>query len=67
MGLMGIVTTSELARRWGKSLGALANMRLRGTGPKFDRIGRTVLYSIDDIKAYEKCNPQVLQKRGRSR
>jgi hypothetical protein len=48
--------SAELARRWGTTTGALANLRYRGTGPDFVRIpGIGIRYSLDVIQRYEKA------------
>lgn len=47
--------SAELARRWGTTLGALANLRYRGTGPDYVRIpGVGIRYALDVIQRYEK-------------
>jgi hypothetical protein len=47
------LTTEALAERWGLSVGSLANMRVRGTGPTYFKIGASVRYSLGDIEQYE--------------
>lgn len=47
------MTPQELARRLRISTGTLANWRLRGEGPKFMKIGKKVLYPMDEVAAYE--------------
>lgn len=49
-----LLTPDQLGERWGKSRQALANMRFRGDGPAFVKIGaRTVMYRVEDVLAYE--------------
>ncbi|MGG5753252.1 helix-turn-helix transcriptional regulator [Zafaria sp. Z1313] len=42
-----------LAERWGVSRQNLANMRHRGVGPVFTKLGGNVRYALDDVEAYE--------------
>ena len=51
-----MLRASELADRWGTSIGRLANMRSAGIGPKFVRIGSSIRYRVSDIEAYEDAN-----------
>ena len=43
----------ELAERWGFSPRTLENWRCRGEGPPFLKIGGKVIYSLEDVEAYE--------------
>ena len=48
--------SSELARRWGTTPGALAQLRYRNTGPEFVRIpGIGVRYRLDVVAQYERA------------
>lgn len=49
-------TADELVKRWrgNVTVGTLANWRSQGAGPRFTKIGNTVLYARADIEAYEK-------------
>lgn len=47
------LTPAEVAQRLRMSLKALEMLRHRGGGPKFFRRGRSVLYRLEDIRAYE--------------
>lgn len=47
------LTTEALAERWGLSVGTLCNMRVRGTGPTYVKIGHSVRYLLTDIEAHE--------------
>lgn len=48
------MTPGELAERWNTTTDALAQMRYRGTGPVFTRIGaRKIRYLLADVLAYE--------------
>lgn len=53
MDTMIYMTPQELARRLRLSTGTLANWRARGEGPKFMKIGKKVLYPVDEVSAYE--------------
>jgi uncharacterized alpha-E superfamily protein len=46
---LSIVDAAEVMH---KSRGALAAMRTRGTGPKFLKIGRTILYRASDVAEF---------------
>jgi predicted DNA-binding transcriptional regulator AlpA len=48
-----LLTTRQLAERWGMSEGTLRNWRVLGRGPKYLRIGNQVRYKLSVIKAYE--------------
>lgn len=49
-----LLTPDQLAERWGVTRQALAQMRYRGTGPAFVKIGaRRVLYRPQDVLAFE--------------
>jgi hypothetical protein len=48
--------STELARRWGTTTGALAQLRYRGTGPEFVRIpGVGIRYALDVVERYERA------------
>lgn len=46
-------TTKELAKRWKMSTNTLEVWRTQRKGPKYTKIGRRVLYHINDITNYE--------------
>jgi hypothetical protein len=48
-----LLTSAELAERWGCSTGWLANMRSVGVGPPFLKLGSNVRYRVPDVIAYE--------------
>ena len=50
---MKLLTTDELAARWGMSSGTLRNWRVFKRGPRFIRIGRTVRYKLAEVKRWE--------------
>jgi hypothetical protein len=55
-----LLTSAELAERWGCSTGWLANMRSAGVGPRFLKLGSNVRYRVPDVIAYEdSCSTAV--------
>jgi len=55
------LTPKELAARWGWHVNSLANQRARKQGPKFERIGRAVLYCRQSVMHYELAHPEVMR------
>lgn len=50
---MTIVTTTEAAKRLGKSPELLRRWRMEGNGPKYTKLGpRTVVYDVADLDAW---------------
>lgn len=47
------LSTSDLARRWGRSIRTLEGWRHRRQGPPFVRLNRLVVYRLSDIVAFE--------------
>jgi len=45
-----------LAKRWGKNPGALSNLRRKGEGPNYYKIGGKVLYDLTEIKTLEESS-----------
>ena len=50
------ITTKELSRRWKINPNTIEHWRARGFGPKFVKIGRKILYSINAVIAFENDN-----------
>lgn len=48
-----LITPDQLGERWHKTRSALSQMRYRGDGPKFVKIGRSVFYRVEDVLEYE--------------
>ena len=48
----GYVGSSQAARYLNMHAGTLANMRCRGVGPRFWKVGSKVLYKYDDLDAF---------------
>lgn len=46
------VTSAEAASMYGWTVGALAQLRHRRQGPKFYKVGKKVLYFIEDIESW---------------
>jgi predicted site-specific integrase-resolvase len=44
---------TEVAQRWSVSPRTLERWRWIGQGPRFLKVGRRVVYRIEDIEAYE--------------
>lgn len=56
-----ILTSKELADRWGVSVPTLRNWRVSGYGPKFHKRGlRCIIYMVDDVLAFEDENPALI-------
>jgi predicted DNA-binding transcriptional regulator AlpA len=50
--LPGTLSTPEAARFVKLSVRTLERHRVFGSGPKFSKVGRRVVYAIDDVKAW---------------
>lgn len=50
------LTPSALAQRWSLEPNTLGQWRWNGRGPKYLKIGRRVLYRLNDIEEFEKRN-----------
>ena len=53
---MELLTTTQAAPLIGVTPGTLENWRVSGTGPKFIRAGRKVVYDPRDIEAWKAAN-----------
>lgn len=47
-----LLKTPEAARRLGLATGTLQNLRSRGHGPAFVRLGKAIRYRPEDLAAY---------------
>ena len=54
----------DLARRWAMSPRTLERWRWMGTGPRYLKIGKRVVYRLDDVEAFEAC--RLFDNTGRS-
>ena len=43
----------ELARRWSMSPRTLERWRWTGEGPRYLKVGKRIVYRLDDIEAFE--------------
>ncbi|KAA2234738.1 helix-turn-helix transcriptional regulator [Salinarimonas soli] len=43
----------QLARRWAMSPRTLERWRWMGQGPRFLKVGKRVVYRLEDVEAYE--------------
>ena len=50
------IDTKQLAKRWGKNPHALSNLRRKGGGPNYYKIGGKVLYDLTEIKELEESS-----------
>ena len=50
-----ILTPDQLAQRWHTSRSYLANLRSQGKGCPYIKLGRRVVYLMEDVKCYEKA------------
>lgn len=51
------VTPAEAATMYGYTVGTLAQLRHRRQGPRFYKIGKKVLYFIDDLESWTRQQP----------
>lgn len=51
------LTTEQTARFLGLSPSTLAKMRLYGSGPTYMKLGRRVMYRLDDLERWMDANP----------
>lgn len=47
------LTTKEAAKRLRLNANTLANWRMQGTGPRYIKLGRKVLYPMAELEAFE--------------
>jgi len=47
----------EVEARYPIAAGTLANKRSKGEGPRFYRVGRKIIYRVEDIESYLFQNP----------
>ena len=48
------INTADLARRWNLTTITLSRWRVHGKGPTFLKLGRRVVYRLEDIEEFEK-------------
>lgn len=47
------LNAGQLAHRWGVSPGHLSNLRTKGCGPAYLKLGTRVIYRVEDVEEYE--------------
>jgi len=47
-----LMTASDAAKKLHLNIATLANWRVRGDGPKYAKIGRRILYPVDEIEKF---------------
>ena len=47
-----VLNTEQTAKHLGLSISTLAKMRLYGNGPVYSKLGRRVVYRIEDLKSW---------------
>ncbi|MBF6213819.1 DNA-binding protein [Nocardia puris] len=52
----GHLTPDQLAERWHITRSSLAQQRYLGTGPRYLKVGRRVLYPLDSVVEFERAN-----------
>lgn len=48
-----LLSTAQVAERWGCSTKWLSNMRSAGRGPAYVKLGAAVRYRVDDLEEHE--------------
>ncbi len=51
-----VLDAGETAKRLGLSVSTLAKMRLYGTGPVYSKLGRRVVYQLEDLEIWISAN-----------
>jgi predicted site-specific integrase-resolvase len=49
----GLLTPNDLAERWKLTPATLSQWRWNGKGPYFMKLGRRILYRIEDVENFE--------------
>lgn len=49
------LTAKEVAARLRMTTDSLAHWRIKGTGPRYIKFGRKVLYPLAEVEAFEKA------------
>lgn len=47
-----VLNASQVAERLGLSVSTLAKMRLSGVGPTYSKLGRRVVYRLEDLESW---------------
>jgi len=51
-----MLTARQLSARWGVSTGHLANLRAKGEGVEYIKIGAAVRYKLAAVESFESAN-----------
>lgn len=51
-----VLSAAQTANRLGLSVSTLAKMRLSGFGPTYSKLGRRVVYRLEDLEAWIAAN-----------
>ncbi|RWE53396.1 MAG: DNA-binding protein [Mesorhizobium sp.] len=54
-----MLRTEHVAKITGLSASTLTKLRLTGGGPRYIKLGRTVVYDPDDIEAWLRANRRI--------
>ena len=52
-----MISPTEAAEIYSLNAGSLANLRSKRRGPKFYKVGRKILYAVEDLEAWLKRQP----------
>ncbi len=50
-----LITPEALAERWNLTIATLSQWRWNGRGPHYLKIGRRILYRLQDVEDFEEC------------
>lgn len=56
-----LLTTEQAARIVGRAVATLESMRVRGGGPKFRKIGRSVYYAEPELLEWLEANSRLCE------
>lgn len=59
----GCISAAALSGRWSVSARTLANWRWQGTGCKYLKLGRRVVYRLTDVVEFERQNAATVRDR----
>lgn len=57
------LTPDELSTRWNIAAKTLANWRSMGRGPAYSKIGRVILYPLEEVVEYERDATEFSRRR----
>lgn len=50
-----LITTQQLAKRWGRSESAISLASAVGTGPRYVKVNGSLRYPVEEIQRYERA------------